>query len=164
MPDELPATESRLSADAPAPATGAARPLRERPPFPPSGPVLSVGIDVAEVPRFRTVLARRPRLADRVFTEAERTYARRKRDPAERFAARFAAKEAVMKALGVGVGAFPFRDVEVTRARSGAPSITLHGKAAELARQRGVADWRISITHSELIAAVVVVGLGPAPE
>jgi len=135
-----------------------------RPPFTPSGPVLSVGIDVAEVPRFRTVLARRPKLAERVFTEAERTYALRKRDPTERFAARFAAKEAVMKALGVGVGAFPFRDVEVTRARSGAPSITLHGKAAELARQRGVADWRISITHSELIAAVVVVGLGPAPE
>ena len=158
MPEEGAPTESRRSA-----GSRSVPPLRPRPPFEPTGPVLSVGIDVAEVPRFRTVLARRPRLADRVFTEAERTYARRKRDPAERFAARFAAKEAVMKALGVGVGAFPFRDVEVTRQRSGAPGIALHGKAAELARQRGVVDWRISITHSELIAAVVVVGLGPAP-
>ena len=158
MADEGAPTESRPSAGSPS-----VPPLRPRPPFEPTGPVLSVGIDVAEVPRFRTVLARRPRLADRVFTEAERTYARRKRDPAERFAARFAAKEAVMKALGVGVGAFPFRDVEVTRQRSGAPGIALHGKAAELARQRGVVDWRVSITHSELIAAVVVVGLGPAP-
>jgi holo-[acyl-carrier protein] synthase len=119
---------------------------------------------VAEVPRFRTVLARRPRLAERVFTEAERAYALRKRDPAERFAARFAAKEAVMKALGVGIGRFPFRDVEVTRQRSGAPGLALSGQAADLARQRGVVDWRISITHSELIAAVIVVALGPGPE
>jgi holo-[acyl-carrier protein] synthase len=136
----------------------------EAPAFPIGGAILSVGIDVAEVPRFRTVLARRPRLAERVFTEAERAYALRKRDPAERFAARFAAKEAVMKALGVGIGRFPFRDVEVTRQRSGAPGLALSSRAAPLSRQRGVVDWRISITHSELIAAVIVVALGPGPE
>jgi holo-[acyl-carrier protein] synthase len=125
-----------------------------------TGPILQIGIDVAEVPRFRTVLARRPRLAERVFTDAERAYALRKRDPTERFAARFAAKEAVMKALGVGLGRFPFRDVEVVRARSGAPGLLLHGKAAALAEERGVAEWRISLTHSELIAAAIVVALG----
>ena len=122
--------------------------------------ILQVGIDVAEVPRFRTVLGRRPRLADRVFTEAELAYARRKRDPTERLAARFAAKEAVMKSLGVGLGRFPFRDVEVTRARSGAPGLLLTGKALALAEQRGVTEWRISLTHSELIAAAIVVALG----
>ena len=125
--------------------------------------ILSVGLDVAEVPRFRVVLARRPRLVERVFTDAERAYAMRKNDPAERFAARFAAKEAVMKALGVGLGRFPFRDVEVTRARSGAPGLSLTGKAAELAELRGVTEWRISLTHSELIAAAIVVALGPGP-
>jgi holo-[acyl-carrier protein] synthase len=130
-------------------------------PAPPG--VLSVGLDIAEVPRFRIVLARRPRLAERVFTEAERAYALRKRDPAERFAARFAAKEAVMKALGVGLGRFPFRDVEVTRARSGEPGLRLTGKAAALAEARGVTGWRISLTHSELVAAAIVVALGPPP-
>jgi holo-[acyl-carrier protein] synthase len=128
-----------------------------------TGPILQIGIDVTEVPRFRTVLARRPRLAERVFTDDERAYAFRKRDPTERLAARFAAKEAVMKALGVGLGRFPFRDVEVVRARSGAPSLLLHGKAAALAAERGVVEWRISLTHSDLIAAAVIVALG-APD
>lgn len=122
--------------------------------------LLSVGLDLAEVPRFRTVLARRPRLAERVFTEAERDYAYRKRDPTERLAARFAAKEAVMKALGVGLGAFPFRDVEVVRARSGAPGLSLTGRAAALAEVRGVLQWQISLTHTELMAAAVVAALG----
>lgn len=129
----------------------------------PSWALLSIGVDVAEVPRFRAVLARRPRLVERVFTDAERAYAMRKRDPAERFAARFAAKEAVMKALGVGLGRFPFKDVEVVRARSGAPGLSLTGQAAALAGARGVRQWHISLTHSELIAAAVVVAVGTAP-
>lgn len=68
-----------------------------------------------------------------------------------------------MKALGVGLGRFPFRDVEVTRAPSGAPGLHLTSKAAALAQARGVVDWRISLTHSELMAAALVVALG-APQ
>lgn len=116
-----------------------------------------VGVDAVDLPRFRRVLARRPRIVHRVFTEGERAYAQRFADPSSRLAARFAVKEAVMKALGVGLGAFRLRDVEVGRLESGAPTVVLHGSAAELATQRGVARWHVSLTHSEAVAVAVVV-------
>ena len=116
-----------------------------------------IGIDAVEVGRFRTVLARTPGVARRLFTEAERAYGARKRDPAERLAARFAAKEAVMKALGVGLGAFSFQDVEVVRASSGQPMVELRGRAAALARERGVTGWHLSLTHTHRVAEAVVV-------
>ena len=121
--------------------------------------MIGIGIDTVEVDRFRRALQKRPGIADRLFTPAEQAYGRRARDPAQRLAARFAAKEAVMKALGVGLGAFAFRDVEVVKAPSGAPSIRLTGKAAELADRRGVTDWRISLTHSDLVAEAIAVAL-----
>lgn len=116
-----------------------------------------VGVDAVDLPRFRRVLARRPRIVQRVFTEGERAYAQRHADPSARLAARFAVKEAVMKALGVGLGAFRLRDVEVGRLDSGAPTVVLHGSAAELATRRGVARWHVSLTHSEAVAVAVVV-------
>ena len=121
--------------------------------------MIGIGIDTVEVLRFRRVLCTRPGIADRLFTAGERAYGERARDPAERLAARFAAKEAVMKALGVGLGAFAFRDVEVVRAPSGAPSLALHGGAATLAESRGVKRWRLSLTHTTLVAQAVAVAL-----
>ena len=118
-----------------------------------------IGIDAVEVERFRTVLARRPSVARRLFTDGERDSLARRRDPVPGLAARFAAKEAVMKALGVGLGAFAFHDVEVVRAESGAPSLALSGRAASLAAERGVAGWRLSITHTEQTAHAVAVAL-----
>ncbi len=112
-----------------------------------------------EVDRFRLALVRTPRLAERLFSEAERTDAGRRRDPIEGLAARFAAKEAVMKALGVGLGCFALRDVEVARSPSGAPSLRLHGAAAALASERGVAEWRLSLSHTHRIAHAVAVAL-----
>src|ERR687885_463884 len=100
--------------------------------------MVGIGIDAVEVDRFRQALARQPRLASRLFTEGERTYGARWRDPAPRLAARFAAKEAVMKALGVGLGAFAFHDVEVVSRESGAPSLVLRGEAEALAERLGV--------------------------
>src|SRR5207244_1946900 len=82
----------------------------------------------------------------------ERAYAFRHHDPAPRLAARFGAKEAVMKALGVGLGAFKLRDVEVMRKRGGAPVVALHGKAAVLADERGVTAWHLSLTHTDSMA------------
>ena len=128
--------------------------------------IVGTGVDLAEIGRVARALesTHGSRFASRVFTEGERRYCEsRGRGRVDSYAARFAAKEAVMKALGVGLGRFPFRDVEVVRARSGAPGLQLSGKAAALARERGVVEWRISLTHSELIAAAIVAALGPGP-
>lgn len=119
--------------------------------------VVAIGTDVVDLDRFRLALTRTPGMIPRVFTEGERSYALRKRDPTERLAARFAVKEATMKALGVGLGAFKFHDVEVVKARSGEPSLRLSGRAAELAVKRGVGAWKVSITHSDLIALAIVI-------
>jgi holo-[acyl-carrier protein] synthase len=119
--------------------------------------VLWIGTDVVDLDRFRLALRRTPSMVERVFTEGERAYALRKRDPTERLAARFAVKEATMKALGVGLGAFKFYDVEVVKARSGEPSLSLSGRAAALAEARGITSWKVSITHSDLIAMAVVI-------
>jgi holo-[acyl-carrier protein] synthase len=128
--------------------------------------VVGVGIDAVDVARLRRVLARRPGLAARVFTEAERADAGRAGDPSARLAARFAAKEAAMKALGTGIGGFALRDVEVVRgtgpgARRGAPSLRLRAGAAEVARTRRVEGWHVSLTHTEGLAMAMVVALGP---
>jgi holo-[acyl-carrier protein] synthase len=121
--------------------------------------VVGVGVDLCEVERMRRTLARTAGFADRVFTPAEQDYCRRARDPSERFAARFAAKEAVLKALGAGLGACPFTDIEVVRARSGAPSVLLHGAAAELAARRGVSAWHVSLTHTRTMAEALAVAV-----
>ena len=127
----------------------------------PAGPVVGVGIDLVDIDRIRDLLARRPRFADH-FTPAERAWCDRRRDPAERYAARFAAKEAVLKALGVGLGAARLVDLEVVRAATGAPGLVLHGAAAELAGQRGVTGWHVSLSHSRSLATAVVVAVGRA--
>ena len=87
----------------------------------------------------------------------ERAYAAGGTDPAERLAARFAAKEAVMKALGVGLGAFGFHDVEVVRTDSGEPELVLRGRAVELAAERGVGRWHLSLTHTEHQAQAIAI-------
>jgi holo-[acyl-carrier protein] synthase len=115
---------------------------------------VGVGIDVVDVPRFEIVLGRRPRIVERLFTEGEQRDARGK---AERLAARFAAKEAVMKSLSVGAGSVPWKSIEVKRAPSGAPSVMLHGAAAELATLRGADEFHISLTHTAMTAAAFVV-------
>jgi holo-[acyl-carrier protein] synthase len=122
--------------------------------------VLGAGVDLCEVDRMRRVLARTPGFAARVFTDDEQAYCRARRDPAERFAARFAAKEAVLKAMGVGLGACAFRDIEVVRAESGAPSLALHGAAAELAAARGIARWHVSLSHTSVVAEALVIAVG----
>lgn len=113
-----------------------------------------LGVDAVDVERFRQSLARTPGLATRLFTAGELAYVAGKRDPAPSLAARFAAKEAVMKALGVGLGAFGFHDVEVVRAPSGEPSLVLRGRAAELAGPGR--SLRLSLTHTALVAVAVV--------
>jgi holo-[acyl-carrier protein] synthase len=119
--------------------------------------VIGLGTDLVDIDRFRRTLARTPTLVHKLFTEGERAYADAAGDPAERYAARFAAKEAVMKALGVGLGAFDWHDVEVVRASSGAPTLRITGRAAVLADEAGVRAWSISISHTGAVAQAVVV-------
>jgi holo-[acyl-carrier protein] synthase len=110
-----------------------------------------VGIDLLEVERLARALRRRPRLAERLFTEAERRYAATRAQPVMHLAARFCAKEAVAKALGLT--AWSFRDVEVV-ATEGAPEVRLSGSAARRAEELGVSA-SVSLTHTEALAGAV---------
>jgi holo-[acyl-carrier protein] synthase len=127
-----------------------------------AGSVVGIGVDAVDVARFRRILARRPGFAARYFTDTERADSGRSLDPAESLAARFAAKEAVMKALGVGIGGFALTDVEVCRAEGegagrGAPSLVLHGGAATLAGARQAGPLHLSLTHTHKVAIAFVV-------
>jgi holo-[acyl-carrier protein] synthase len=121
--------------------------------------VIGIGTDLVELARFRLAITRTPGILDRLFTDDERAYAELRRDPTERFAARFAAKEAVLKAMGAGLGECDFREIEVVRAESGAPSVLLHGRAVELAAGKGVREWRLTMTHTESLAHAIAVAL-----
>ena len=124
--------------------------------------LIGIGVDAVEVTRLRQLLARRPSMAGRLFTQGELAYCTRATDPIPRFATRFAAKEATMKALGVGLGAFRFSEVEVVRIGLGAPHLLLHDAAADLAARSGVSSWHLSLTHTEEMAMAFVVAEGPA--
>jgi holo-[acyl-carrier protein] synthase len=113
--------------------------------------VTGVGIDLLEIDRLERALERHPRLAERVFTAAEREYAAARVRPGRHLAARFAAKEAVVKALGLS-GGFGLREIEVVAGEP--PTVRLSGRAAEAAGERTVA---ISLTHSRDNAAAVAV-------
>jgi len=124
--------------------------------------IVGVGVDAVDVARFRRLLDRRPRFATRCFTETEQSDANRSGDVAQSLAARFAAKEAVMKALGTGIGAFALTDVEVCRtpgtgATRNAPFLVLHGTAAELAGAHGAGHFHLSLTHTDGVAIAFVV-------
>ncbi len=99
--------------------------------------MIGIGTDLVDLDRFRLVIERTPTIVDRLFTDGERAYACLRRDPTERLGARFAAKEATMKALGVGLGEVDFRDIEVIRLESGAPVLAVHGRAASGGRRAG---------------------------
>lgn len=119
--------------------------------------MVGVGIDVVDIARFRTTLARRPGLARRLFVERELEHVSRRADSAPSLAARFAAREATMKVLGVGLGAFGFHDVWVeTDPDSGRPQLRVEGRARELAAAAGVERWHLSISHTDTVAVAVV--------
>jgi holo-[acyl-carrier protein] synthase len=113
-----------------------------------------VGVDLIEIERVERALARHPRLAHRIFTEAELAHAASRRRPGRHLAARFAAKEAAVKALGVR--GLRLRDVEVTGGGDGPPRLALHGTAAEAAERAGV-ELEVSLSHSRELAVATVV-------
>jgi len=124
-----------------------------------TGRVLGLGVDVVDIPRLEVVLGRRSGLAERLFTADELAYAATLSSPTANLAGRFGAKEATMKALGVGIGAIDWTDVSVLRRDGGAPELIVRGRAAELAAAHGVAGWQVSISHTATIASVTVLAL-----
>ncbi len=121
--------------------------------------VIGIGTDLVEIDRFRRSLARTPGLRTRLFRPGEQEYADRKNDPTERYAARFAAKEAVLKALGLGLGAIALYDIEVIKSESGAPELLLHGTAQQAAQDAGVQRWLLTLSHTEHTAMAIAVAL-----
>ena len=112
--------------------------------------IVGIGIDVCDIERFAASLRRTPGMAERLFTVAEQ------QRPVASLAARFAAKEAVAKALGAPAG-LSWQDAEVVREASGRPRLVLHGGVAQEAAAQGISTWHLSLSHDGGIATAVVV-------
>lgn len=121
--------------------------------------IVGIGVDIVEIERFREVLQRQQdRFIRRVFTEAEQEYCRAHRDPVPRYAARFAAKEALFKALGTGwAKGVGWKDAEVAREAMGAPVLVLHGQAEQLSLTLGARAAHLSLSHSNDFAVAFVI-------
>ena len=117
--------------------------------------MLTTGVDIIEIPRIKQVLDRYgQRFLKRVFTPDEIAYCKGR---APNLAGRFAVKEATMKALGTGIRGVSWKDIEVVRAESGAPSVKLHGRAEKRAERLRVGEISVSISHSREYAVAFVV-------
>lgn len=121
--------------------------------------VLGLGVDIVEIDRMAAALRRHPRLKERIFSADERRYCEKRNKPEVHYALRFAAKEAVLKALGTGFSGMRFTDVEVVREGSGRPVPRLTGRAAERAAELGVIEMHLSLsfTHTTAVASAVAV-------
>lgn len=121
---------------------------------------VGLGVDIVEIERMRRILARTPSFARKVFSEAERAYCDAKANPEVHYATRFAAKEAVVKALGTGFSeGIGVRDIEVCRTTKGRPYVVLTGRAREVARDQGVREMPLSLsfTHTEAVACAMAI-------
>ena len=121
--------------------------------------ILGTGVDLAEVPRVRAAIERYgSRFIERIYTPLEIAYVERKANRFERYAVRFAAKEAGMKAIGTGwKGGIGWRDFEVANLPSGRPTLRLHGGASRVAQQLGVRQISLSLTHTAELAMAHVI-------
>lgn len=127
--------------------------------------VLGLGVDIVEIDRMERAIERHPRLVERIFSEEERAYCEKRSRPAVHYALRFAAKEAVLKALGTGFSGMGFRDVEVVREDTGRPVPRLSGMAAKRAVELGVIEMHLSLsfTHTTAVASAVAVTADARP-
>lgn len=120
--------------------------------------IVGLGTDLAEIDRVARLLEAYPRFAQRCFTDHEQEYASRFANPARRYAARFAGKEAVMKSLGTGWRRVRWRDIEITG--GGQPRVRLFGTGQKRAEMLGVAEVHVSITHTDTTAMVFAIAVG----
>lgn len=120
--------------------------------------IVGSGVDLCEVQRIKDAIERHGRrFLERVYTPREIAYAQRKANLYERYAARFAAKEAGMKALGTGWRGVAWKDFEVVNLPSGRPTLQFHGKAADHAQKMGVQTITLSMTHTQFQAMAMVI-------
>jgi holo-[acyl-carrier protein] synthase len=124
--------------------------------------VVGLGVDIVETARLTAAIARHgDPFLDRVFLQNERAYCAQSAFPERCYAARFAAKEAVAKAFGTGIGAqLGWRDIEILRQPSGEPTVLLHGTGAETAARLGIRELRLSLSHSDHYAVASAIALG----
>jgi holo-[acyl-carrier protein] synthase len=127
--------------------------------------ITGLGVDIVEIDRMREAIERRPRIKERLFSAEERAYCDKRSRPEVHYALRFAAKEAVLKALGTGFSGMRFTDVEVVREQSGRPVPKLSGRAAERAEELGIVEMHLSLsfTHSTAVASAVAITEGSRP-
>ena len=119
---------------------------------------LATGVDLLEISRLRDAITTHgERFLQRIFTERELEANAQK---VESLAGRFAAKEAVAKALGCGIGDVAWKEIEILRAKSGAPQLVLHGAAEKMAREKGLKEWSVSLSHSQSHAIAMAVAIG----
>lgn len=121
--------------------------------------ITGLGVDIVEIDRMKRALERHPRMKERLFSAEEREYCDERNRPEIHYALRFAAKEAVLKALGTGFSGVRFTDVEVLRDASGRPAPRLQGRAAKLAEEYGVVEMHLSLsfTHTTAVASAVAI-------
>ena len=119
--------------------------------------ITGIGTDLIEIVRIQRAIEKNPHFMERVYTANEIAYCRRKKNAWQSFAARFAAKEAVSKALGTGIGPVGLMEIEILNAENGQPKVVLHGKALQLAADRNIQRLHISLSHSEAYAMATAV-------
>lgn len=131
----------------------------------PTVSVLGVGIDLCSVPRISQSLARLGEtFTSAAFTADERAYCDAKATPARHYAARYAAKESVMKAMGVGIDSIELGEVEIVRHPDGHPGVVLHGHAKTRAERAGISTWHLSMTHTDDLAQAIAIACSkPTP-
>ncbi|MCX7983041.1 MAG: holo-ACP synthase [Syntrophales bacterium] len=120
--------------------------------------ITGTGIDLVEIERVRKILERRgDKFVEKVFTDREKEYCEKQKEPAPHYAARFAAKESCLKALGLGMGAVSWKELEVVTTSSGQPELCLSGRAREILREKGVGRLLLSLSHSSREAIAIVI-------
>lgn len=126
--------------------------------------IKGIGTDIIEIDRVKAAVLRRPKLLERIFTGEELRYCLSKPNPWPSLAARFAAKEAARKALGVGMGAFAWQNIEVIKQGNQAPALQLSGKGLFYAKQLGITHWHVSLSHNHSTAVAFVIAEGREQE
>ena len=119
--------------------------------------ITGIGTDLIEIVRIQRAIEKNPHFMERVYTANEIAYCQRKKNVWQSFAARFAAKEAVSKAVGTGIGPVGLMEIEIVNTEEGQPVVVLHGKALQLAADRNIQRVHISLSHSEAYAMATAV-------